>query len=76
MKILLMNTYSKEYFERACSGLKENNISYTVKIQDINNRNGLFGLDNVTLLSVPAKRKETVQSLCVRKRAFTCKENT
>ena len=57
MKTLLMNTYSKEYFDRVCSALKENNIRYSVKVQDINNRYGLFGLDSATRPSVPAKEK-------------------
>lgn len=57
MKILLMNTYSKEYYEHVCSRLNDNNIRYSVKVQDINNRYGLFGLDSATRPSVPAKEK-------------------
>lgn len=55
VKVLLADTYSEMYFHKVCFLLKQNSIKFFIKIEDINNRYGLLGLDKVTKPSMSAK---------------------
>lgn len=57
VKVLLVDTYSELYFHKVCSLLEQNRIRYSIKINDINNRYGFFGIDKATKPSFSAKMK-------------------
>lgn len=66
-KLFQTNQYSQ--FSRIISALKNNNIDFQIKENDIQARYGLFGIDKATSAYMPRK-ENTIYSIYVRKKDY------
>lgn len=63
-KHLIYSGSDVEKFQNICSAFKENNIHYTSRMKDINERSSFFGLDK-NLMFQTTKRAKMVYNIYV-----------